>query len=131
MSRNTIWTTKDGKKIPVTEMTNPHLLNTHRFVNDRLIEVENFQHNAYIFAPSEDTIAYDDFEAALEDSYEVHGDIAVLVNIFVGEIQKRGLEPLEPRVKVDKLKVKSEDVTIHKITEEEWFEENDGVGEDI
>lgn len=108
-----IWTTKNGKKIPVKNMDDKHLLNTHRFVNDRLIEVENFQHNAYIFAPGEDTIAYGDFEDALEDSYEIHGDISVLVNMFAREIERRGLEPLEPRVKVDKLKVKKIDYLVH------------------
>jgi len=102
-----IWTTRDGRKIPVTEMTDNHLLNAHRMVREKLIDIENFQRNAFIFAPNEDTMAYDDFETAYLDSFERYGCLFVWAEILANEIERRGLKPLEPRIKEVKIKVKS------------------------
>jgi len=102
-----IWTTRDGRKIPVTEMTDNHLLNAHRMVREKLIDIENFQRNGFIFAPNEDTMAYDDFETAYLDSFERYGCLSVWVEILANEIERRGLKPLEPRIKEVKIKVKN------------------------
>ena len=102
-----IWTTKDGRKIPVTEMTDNHLLNAHRMVREKLIDIENFQRNAWIFAPSPDTMAYDDFEAAYEDSFDRHVIYSAWTEILGREIHRRGLTELEPRNKVERIEVKS------------------------
>jgi len=102
-----IWTTRDGRKIPVTKMSNEHLLNAHRMVREKLVDIENFQRNAFIFAPGEDTMAYDDFETAYLDSFERHAHLSVWAEILGKEIEKRGLKALEPRIKVKKIKVKS------------------------
>ena len=101
------WTTKDGRKILLTEMSNQHLLNAHRMVREKQIDVDNFQHNAFVFAPPEDTIAYDDFEDALEDSYDRQSALYTRASTLGAEIERRSLEPLEPRVKVERMKVKS------------------------
>ena len=101
------WTTKDGSKIAIKNMKDAHLLNAHRFLRDQLIDLDNFQHNSCIFAPAECTIAYDDFERALEESYERYSALYTQAEILVDEIKRRGLEALEPRVKVDRIKLKS------------------------
>jgi len=102
-----IWTARDGRKIPVTKMSNEHLLNAHRMVREKLIDIENFQRNAFIFAPGEDTMAHDDFETAYLDSFERHACLSVWAEILGKEIERRGLKALESRIKVEKIKVKS------------------------
>ncbi len=101
------WTTKDGSKIAIKNMKDAHLLNAHRFLMGQLIDLDNFQHNSCVFAPSEGTIAYDDFEKALEESYERYSVLYTQAETLGDEIKRRGLEALEPRVKVDRIKLKN------------------------
>ena len=108
-----IWTTNDGRKLLIEEMNDRHILNTHRMLRDKLIDVENLQHFSCVFAPSEDSMAYDDFEEALDESYKRGSALYTRINVFSDEIKRRGLEPLEPRVKVERLKVKSVEYVEH------------------
>jgi len=100
-----VWTTKDGRRMRVAEMSNEHLLNAHRFVREKLVEIENFQRNAFIFAPGKDTMAYDDFEATYLDSFERQARLTLWAMILGKEIARRGLRVLEPRIKLVQIEI--------------------------
>jgi len=101
------WVTKNGRKMPVETMSDSHLLNAQRSVRDRLTSLGNFQHNSSVFAPSEDTIAYDDFEEALESSYKKESALFRVANMLNDEIRRRNLQPIKPRAKVERIKIKT------------------------
>jgi len=101
------WTTKKGETILISDMSDRHLLNTHRMLKERLIETENFQREAHIFAPSETTMAYDDFMEALVESYDICFNLFFKIKVFEKEIKRRGLRELKPRVKKSTLEIES------------------------
>jgi len=105
------WTTIEGENILISEMSDRHLLNTHRMLRERLIETENFQHEAHIFSPSETTMAYDDFEGALVESYDLSFNLSLKIKVFEEEIKRRGLKALEPRIKKSTLEIESVEYT--------------------
>ncbi len=105
------WTTIEGENILISEMSDRHLLNTHRMLKERLIETENFQREAHIFAPSETTMAYEDFEEALVESYDICFNLSLKIKVFEKEMKRRGLKALEPRVKRSILEVESVEYT--------------------
>lgn len=106
-----IWTTRKGKNILISDMSDRHLLNAHRMLKESLIETENFQHDSRIFSPSETTMAYDDFMEALVESYDICFNLSLKIKVFEKEIKRRGLKVLEPRVKKSTLEIESVEYT--------------------
>ena len=90
-----IWITQNGRKIPIDQMTNNHLLNTHRFVRRKLVEANELEMFAYSpFAPSEGTIAADDLEKCLNDLWEQKFALSSWEERIDKDIARRNLEPL-------------------------------------
>ena len=59
--KEAVWTTKDGRKIPVSKMTDSHSLNVHRVLGEVLVDCRrmNGLYFSPVFAPSEGTVAAD------------------------------------------------------------------------
>jgi len=87
-----------GKKIHISEMSDIHLLNAHRMVNEQLIELKNIQENAFVFAPGENAMAYEDDFAAVDETYRKYDDLKPRERILSKELDRRKLKPLPLRM---------------------------------
>lgn len=88
-----IWTTKDGKEILVKELEEGHLFNIYRWLHKKKQSACDLQDFAFSpFAPGEDTIAADDLDDALDESW----DESMVINAWIGcikeEIKRRGMD---------------------------------------
>jgi len=91
------WITADGQTILIEKMHDEHLLNVHRFLRKKEIEIQEF--NKFYFSPLAPKKGADGFEET-EEKYEsfqieVAPRLAKQVKIFMEEIVKRGLTPKE------------------------------------
>ncbi len=98
--RNQIWQTRDGKKIPLIDMDDEHLLNAHRLTKEKYLQIlEDILFCFSPFAPSEDTIAHEHMEQALDDDYTILFAFHSAGNALRKEIDRRGLIPKPIRTK--------------------------------
>lgn len=98
--KNKIWKTRDGKRILLSDMQDEHLLNAHRLTKEKYLQtLENISFCFSPFAPSEDTIAHDDMEQALDDDYNRLFRLHSIGQVLRFEIDRRGLTPKSMRTK--------------------------------
>lgn len=98
--KNKVWKTRDGKRIPLPDMQDEHLLNAHRLTKEKYLEtLEDISFCFSPFAPGEDTIAHEHMEQALEDDYNRLSRLHYIGKILRQEIYRRGLTPKSMRNK--------------------------------
>lgn len=90
------WKTKDGKVMKITEMTDSHLLNAHRYCRRKQDDYHQMlTASAHpIWAPRGDG-ACEAFDRELDELSEVSFQAAIAEKYLLQEIEKRGLTPLE------------------------------------
>lgn len=95
-----IWKTRDGKRIPLSKLGDQHLLNAHRRTKELYLQtLEDISFCFSPFAPSEDTIAYDDMQKVLDDDYDRLYRLHRIGKILRAEIDRRHLYPKSIRIK--------------------------------
>ena len=100
MLQNNVWKARDGKKIPLSQMCNQHLLNAHRLTKEKYLEtLESISFCFSPFAPSEDTIAHDDMEKVLYHDYVTLSRLHSIGSTLREEIDRRALKPKKMRTK--------------------------------
>jgi hypothetical protein len=81
------WKTKDGRKIPVAQMTDLHLLNTEQFLKRKFYQMQDLSPPQFQGEMAQLT-AYDEWSAMqgadVEDVFPSYADICA-------EVKKRGL----------------------------------------
>lgn len=96
-----IWTTKDGRDIPLSKMTTLHLLNAHRFVRRKLVKAQEC--TAFYLHPvwgPQGEMAQDAAGQAMEQIWNEEMRVRVVERILHDELDRRGSAPLpieEPR----------------------------------
>lgn len=94
-NKEPVWTTKDGREIPVKDMEDRHLLNAHRMVCNQAARCkETLDFGLSIFAPSPDTMAADDCDRIMDEAMDLLFVAKAWTGIFEEEIAHRGLTPL-------------------------------------
>ncbi len=90
-----IWKTRDDKKIPLEEMSDSHLLNAERFLQNQLVRIdeatESYLHP--IFGPQGE-IAQECADREMQDLWEYQTRVSTMVMNLNTEIRRRGLKPL-------------------------------------
>lgn len=98
--KNKVWKTRDGKRIPLTDMEDEHLLNAHRLTKEKYLKtLENISFCFSPYAPGEDSIAYQDMESALDDDYVMLSRLHFIGETLRQEIDLRCLQPKKMRTK--------------------------------
>jgi hypothetical protein len=89
------WTTKEGIKIPITEMTNRHLLFAERMIANNIVKyeecIEFYVHP--VFGPHGE-MAQDSAEREMEEVYDRLFSAHVWSSILKAEIKRRMLTAL-------------------------------------
>ena len=96
-----IWVTSGGRKICVKDMTDRHLLNTHRFVCNQIVRIQEATETFFhpVFGPSEGSMAEFYAEREMEEAWDQELYLLRWKGIFEREIKRRGLVPLRHRKK--------------------------------
>ena len=118
------WTTKDGKKLTLPEITDSHLVNIYEFLTRQIHDLKDLQMFSYSpFAPQGEMASLD-LEQAVEESYEEEERLEKVAKIIAKEIKTRHM--LVPHVPY---KNEWADLTdrIESI-EEGAFDQHDGMG---
>lgn len=86
-----VWRTKDGRRIPISRMSDLHLLNTEQFLRRKFNQLQDAEPPSFQGEMAQ-MIADDEWqamqEACIEDVFPQHADICA-------EIQRRGLSTFE------------------------------------
>lgn len=89
-----IWKTRDGKKIPISKMSDRHLLYTHRMLRNQLVDCKDMiSFGDSAFAPRGE-IASADFDQALDENFERMDALHSIIGTFTKELRRRGLAAL-------------------------------------
>lgn len=94
-----IWVTKDGERIRISNMTDRHLLNAHRFVCNQIVRIQEATESFFhpVFGPSEGSMAEFYAEREMEEVWDRELYLLKWRGVFEKEIKRRGLHPLSHR----------------------------------
>jgi hypothetical protein len=103
-----LWTTKDGRKIPLLKMEDKHLLNSLRMCENAQIIANDYLRASTnpILAPRGEyaTIA---FEEESDSVFEISSNLALWIPYLKHEVKKRNLTPLPTKKPLSMPKIKS------------------------
>ena len=87
-----VWTTKDGRKIPVNEMGDTHLINAWKFLDRKETKVREAEmfYNHPIWGPRGE-MAQEAAEQAMGQAYDVQAVCSYWMKIFEKEMKKRDI----------------------------------------
>lgn len=87
-----IWTTKDGRKVPVELMTNDHLLNAWKFLDRKETKVREAEmfYNHPVWGPRGE-MAQEAAEQAMGHAYDVQAVCLYWMKIFEEEMKRRDI----------------------------------------
>lgn len=86
-----IWTTKDGREIPIEEMDDRHLFNTYKFLQRRLAKARRAT-SMLLSVSNPDSMAYELAEKELFEFWDdVEPKLLRTIHIFKEELKRRGL----------------------------------------
>ena len=94
------WRTRDGRVVVVSNMTDSHLLNTIRYLHRQLNACNSIIHAGGTWlAPSEGTIAADDFEGLYDEACEASIAYENKLVTMIRETERRRLNvPARPSI---------------------------------
>ena len=93
-NKHMVWKTKDGRKIPISELTDVHLLNIHRMLHQQVEDEKHYSGVIGTVWEPRGEMAQDVFEEEhLQVIKQVHIATTLLVSISK-EIKRRNLKPL-------------------------------------
>jgi hypothetical protein len=87
-----IWVTNDGKKIPISRMSDNHILNTEQFLKRKFRQLQDLAPPDFQGEMAQ-TIADDEWNTMQEDDIE---DVFPQYADIYAEIQRRGLTAFVP-----------------------------------
>lgn len=88
------WTTKDGRKIKVKDLTDSHLLNIQRMLCQQVEDEKHYSSVIGTFWAPQGEMAQDAFEYEWGCAMQAVATAVIWLMITEPEIEKRGLEPL-------------------------------------
>ena len=95
-----IWTTKDGTRIPVPEMTDRHVVNCWHMLSRIVAEVDSAsEFYLHPFWGPSGEMAQEAAEQAMEEAWNQRATCAAWMQVFEEEMTRRGIEiPQRPEV---------------------------------
>jgi hypothetical protein len=93
------WTTQDGRKIPIKEMSESHLDNTINYLKERIEKIDEYIYDGYSFLG----ISLGDMS-----SYYVEQDISVLEELKENSIRWLNILQKEEKRRLDDLYLNSQ-----------------------
>jgi len=96
-----IWTTRDGRRVKVKDMTDRHLLYAHRFVCNQVVRIQEATESFFhpVFGPTEGSIAEFYAEQEMQEAWDQELLLLKWKGVLESEIKRRGLTPLPHRKK--------------------------------
>lgn len=93
-----LWTTKEGKTLDIKDMTDSHLLFSHRLISERRITMEDAIESAWSFSSMlQGEMALVQIDRDIDRLEDMSWNINKIETTLKKEIDKRGLTPLPLR----------------------------------